>query len=90
MRSPFPGMNQYLEALALWSEVHSWLIIELARVLNQLITPKYRAAVEKRMYEESILVGIPDGSVVRQASQTPKISISSIGARRAMPCPRPN
>jgi Protein of unknown function (DUF4058) len=69
MRSPFPGMNPYLEAPALWSEVHSWLIIELARQLNQSITPKYRAAVEKRMYEESILVGIPDVSVVRQASQ---------------------
>jgi hypothetical protein len=68
MRSPFPGMNPYLEAPALWSEVHSWLIVELARMLNQRITPKYRAAVEKRVYEESILVGIPDVSVVRQRS----------------------
>ena len=66
MRSPFPGMNPYLEFPALWPEVHSWLIVELARFLNQSITPKYRAAVEKRVYEESILVGIPDVSVVRQ------------------------
>jgi hypothetical protein len=71
MRSPFPGMNPYLEAPALWSEVHSWLIVELARMLNQRITPKYRAAVEKRVYEESILVGIPDVSVVRQRSNQP-------------------
>jgi hypothetical protein len=71
MRSPFPGMNPYLEAPALWSEVHSWLIVELARMLNQRITPKYRAAVEKRVYEESILVGIPDVSVVRQRSNLP-------------------
>ena len=68
MRSPFPGMNPYLESPALWSEVHSWLIVELARLLNQFITPKYRAAVEKRVYEESILVGIPDVSLVRQRS----------------------
>jgi hypothetical protein len=67
MPSPFPGMNPYLEAPALWSEVHSWLIVELARMLNQSITPKYRAAVEKRVYEESILVGIPDVSIVRQS-----------------------
>lgn len=71
MRSPFPGMNPYLEAPALWPEVHSWLIVELARLLNQKITPKYRAAVEKRVYEESILVGIPDVSVVRQSRATP-------------------
>jgi hypothetical protein len=71
MRSPFPGMNPYLEAPALWSEVHSWLIVELARMLNQRIIPKYRAAVEKRVYEESILVGIPDVSVVRQRSNQP-------------------
>ena len=55
MRSPFPGMNPYLESPALWPEVHSWLIVELARSLNQSITPKYRAAVEKRVYEESIV-----------------------------------
>jgi Protein of unknown function (DUF4058) len=71
MQSPFPGMNPYLESSALWSEVHSWLIVELARMLNQQITPKYRAAVEKRVYEESILVGIPDVSVVRQSRAVP-------------------
>jgi hypothetical protein len=64
-------MNPYLEAPALWSEVHSWLIVELARMLNQRITPKYRAAVEKRVYEESILVGIPDVSIVRQLRVVP-------------------
>ncbi|MEO1402093.1 MAG: DUF4058 family protein [Cyanobacteria bacterium J06635_1] len=34
MPLPFPGMNLYLESLALWSEVYSWLIVELARLLN--------------------------------------------------------
>jgi hypothetical protein len=66
MKPLFPGMNPYLESPVLWSEVHSWLIVELARMLNLAITPKYRAAVEKRVYEESLLVGIPDVSVVKQ------------------------
>jgi Protein of unknown function (DUF4058) len=66
MKSLFPGMNPYLESPALWSEVHSWMIVEMARMLNSSITPKYRAAVEKRVYEEAILVGIPDVSVVKQ------------------------
>jgi hypothetical protein len=68
MKPHFPGMNPYLESPTLWSEVHSWIIVELARRLNSVITPKYRAAVEKRVYEESVLVGIPDVSVVQQDS----------------------
>ena len=43
MTPHFPGMNPYLENPALWSEVHSWLIVELARELNPSLIPKYRA-----------------------------------------------
>ncbi|MBC7515112.1 MAG: DUF4058 family protein [Alkalinema sp. FL-bin-369] len=32
----FPGMNPYLESPALWSEDHSWLIVELALKLDML------------------------------------------------------
>ncbi|KYC36409.1 hypothetical protein WA1_42650 [Scytonema hofmannii PCC 7110] len=63
MKPTFPGMNPYLENPELWSEVHSWMIVLLARSLNPLLTPKYRAAVEKRVYSDSLLVGIPDVSV---------------------------
>ncbi|MBE9042701.1 DUF4058 family protein [Oscillatoriales cyanobacterium LEGE 11467] len=63
MTPKFPGMNPYLENPALWPEVHSWLIVELARSLNPLLVPKYRAAVEKRVYSDAVLVGIPDASV---------------------------
>ncbi|MEC4813424.1 MAG: DUF4058 family protein [Scytonema sp. PMC 1069.18] len=63
MKPTFPGMNPYFENPELWSEVHSWLIVLLARSLNPLLTPKYRAAVEKRVYSDSLLVGIPDVSV---------------------------
>ena len=63
MQPRFPGMNPYLENPNLWTEVHFGLIAVLARSLNSLITPKYRAAVEKRVYSDSLLVGIPDVSV---------------------------
>lgn len=63
-------MNPNLENPSLWSEVHSWLIVELARRLSQpqaslnpSLVPKYRAAVEKRVYLDALLVGIPDASV---------------------------
>jgi Protein of unknown function (DUF4058) len=70
MRSKFPGMNPYLENPELWSEVHFGLIAVMARSLNAVITPRYRAAVEKRVYVDSLLVGIPDVAVFQQVTGT--------------------
>ncbi len=69
MQPKFPGMNPYLENPELWSEVHFGLIAVLARTLNAAITPKYRAAVEKRFYTDSLLVGIPDVSVFERSTE---------------------
>lgn len=73
MPSPFPGMNPYLEDSAYWSSVHHWLITEIARLLNQQLTPKYVVAVEVRIYEtsgeQSTLIGIPD-NLVAKSSET--------------------
>ncbi len=64
MPNPFPGMNPYLEHPEILPGIHHWLIIELARSLSPQLRPKYRVAVEVRMYEtigeQSLLVGIPD------------------------------
>lgn len=69
MPSPFPGMNPYLENSQLWAEFHSRLIVAIADALNPQILPKYRAAVERRIYEmidgDSVLVGIPDVTVTQ-------------------------
>ncbi len=69
MSSPFPGMNPYLENPELWPEVHHLLISILAETLNPQLLPKYRVAVEKRVYEttadDSLLVGIPDVTIER-------------------------
>jgi hypothetical protein len=60
-------MNPYLENPQIWTEIHPWLIVQLARSLNPVLKPKYRAAVEQRVYTDSLLVGIPDVSVVRRS-----------------------
>jgi hypothetical protein len=74
MPSPFPGMNPYLEHPELWPEVHHRLISAIAIAIAPPIRPKYRVAIEKRTYlsngEESVLVGIPDVSVISQKSTT--------------------
>lgn len=79
MAPNFPGMNPYLENPSLWSEVYSWLIVELARSLNPLLIPKYRAAVEKRVYLDALLVGIPDASVFQQNHETEPVSAVTTG-----------
>jgi hypothetical protein len=76
MPSPFPGMNPYLENLELWAEVQSWLIIAIADAIAPHLRPKYRVAVEKRVYQmtddNSVLVGIPDVVVGRSLTTTEK------------------
>jgi len=67
MQNPFPGMNPYLEHPELWPGIHLLLIGQLTQVLAPQLRPKYRVAVEVRMYEtiagRSLLVGIPDLAV---------------------------
>lgn len=76
MRPKFPGMNPYLENPQLWSEIYFGLIAVMARAchaeasptLNAVITPRYRAAVEKRVYVDTLLVGIPDVAVFQRGT----------------------
>ena len=51
MPSPFPGMDPYLEHPALWPDVHHGLIEALRNALAPLLRPRYRIAVEERVYE---------------------------------------
>lgn len=64
MPSPFPGMDPYLEHPEIWPGVHLLLISKLSEYLSPQLRPKYRVAVEVRIYEtvdnQSLLVGVPD------------------------------
>jgi len=74
MPSPFPGMNPYLENPELWPEFHSRLMVALADEILPHIRPKYRVAVEKRVYHDtdgnSVLIGIPDVTIARSLKPT--------------------
>ncbi|HLO47518.1 MAG TPA: DUF4058 family protein [Kamptonema sp.] len=78
MPNPFPGMNPYLENTDFWPEVHHLLISIIQELLVPQLLPKYRVAIEKRIYEikgeNSLLVGIPDVSIQRRQTQTNPIS----------------
>ncbi len=50
MKTPFPGMDPYLEAPNLWEEVHNDLMGGIRRYLTGLLRPHYRVAIEQRVY----------------------------------------
>ena len=80
MLSPFPGMNPYLENPELWPEVHSRLIVALADALNPQLIPKYRAAIDRRVYalegSEALLMGIPGVTVGRRSPSDRKSNVA--------------
>ncbi len=75
MRSPFLGMNPYLEHPELWSSVHSRLIVAIADVLADTLSQDYRIEIEKRTYwhdetGDDVLIGIPDVSLLSRVDNT--------------------
>lgn len=69
MPSPFPGMDPFLEHPDLWPDVHHGLIEAVRDFLAPKLRPRYRVALEKRVYlsepEGLVLLGRPDVAVVR-------------------------
>ncbi|MCU0545443.1 MAG: DUF4058 family protein [Oscillatoriaceae cyanobacterium Prado104] len=72
MPSPFPGVDPYLEHPDFWPEVHHRLITAIAIAIGPAVRPKYRVAIEKRIYlsepADSDLLGIPDLTVFDRPS----------------------
>ncbi len=54
-RSPFPGMDPYLEAPKLWPSVHHRLITIFADQLSPLLAPKYFADLESYIVIDQML-----------------------------------
>ncbi|MEM9775427.1 MAG: DUF4058 family protein [Chloroflexota bacterium] len=50
MKSPFPGMDPYLEHPSLWSDVHTRLMTSLADEISKQVTPNYYVSVETHTY----------------------------------------
>jgi hypothetical protein len=71
MKTPFPGMDPYLEHPALWPSVHRRMIVWLAHQLRPLIRPRYVASVEEYVYIEGpAQLRIPDIWVQRASRHT--------------------
>jgi hypothetical protein len=72
-RSPFPGMDPYLEAPALWPDVHDSLASAIRGLLNTALPAPYYARLETRLELGIVLPGstqrriVPDVAVLREA-----------------------
>lgn len=85
MPSPFPGMDPYLEQPAIWSSFHSRLIVSIANAIEESLSDQYYVEVETRTYQddgaESLLVGIPDVSIVSEQQPTYEPSSASVSTQ---------
>lgn len=52
MKSPFPGMDPYIEDQGLWGDFHLTLMSEIDRTLATLLPPRYCSRIGKREYVE--------------------------------------
>ena len=82
MRSPFPGMNPYLEHPSLWPDVHNRLIAAIADDLSPRLAPKYYVRLERRTYlmtpDDMTFIDRPDLAVLPSPSTESE-------ARRSLP-----
>ena len=62
MRSPFPGMDPYIESSRLWSDFHSDLAAEIRSQLNQQIQPNYFARLIPYVSYETVEIGTKQGT----------------------------
>ncbi|MEG5140127.1 MULTISPECIES: DUF4058 family protein [unclassified Microcoleus] len=90
MPNPFPGMNPYLEHPDFWPEVHHLLISAIKESLTPQLHPKYRVAIEKRIYEiqgkNSLLLGSSDVSIEHKHYPTNPVSFNvAVAARTVEP-----
>ena len=92
MRSPFLGMDPFLEDPFFWHQVHSRLIVALSNELGAKLRPKYYAAIETRTYlddeEGSIFVGIPDAIVFNSVTTQAPDRSSTITTTLTAPQPQ--
>ena len=71
MRSPFPGMDPYLENPAVWPDFHMRMIYGLSEALNPQLSPRYVIRAEAQMYIHELaddwqgLIGQADDGVSR-------------------------
>jgi hypothetical protein len=79
MRTPFPGMDPYLEHPESWQGFHNSLIAAIALDLAPRLRPRYYVATVERTYlyapDRSIFIGHPDLHVIGPAAGVVRVEL---------------
>jgi uncharacterized protein DUF4058 len=67
MKSPFPGMDPYIEACGLWEDFHDDLIGEIKRALAAGVPERYLVRSGERSYVELVEPAMESDSVTLRA-----------------------
>ncbi|MBI5368019.1 MAG: DUF4058 family protein [Planctomycetes bacterium] len=77
MRSPYPGMDPYLESPALWPDVHNRLIAAIGDCLGPALRPRYYVRLEERAYSSEPggleFIGRPDLTLAAGTTRSPGV-----------------
>ena len=76
MRSPFPGMDPFIEACGEWEDFHDELIGEIKRQLVRALPAGYLARTRKRSY-----VVVAEANGKEEHSFQPDVSVTGSAAR---------
>lgn len=71
MSGPFPGMDPWLESARIWQGVHNAFIVYAAEALQQLIGPRFIAAVEARVYISTVSRNVVPDVMLRVGRDAP-------------------
>jgi hypothetical protein len=74
MKSPFPGMDPFIEARGLWSDFHDNLIVEIQTALNERLPAGYDALLGERTY---IDVVDPDSGAASEFLVRPDVRVDT-------------
>src|SRR5262249_46533521 len=72
MKSPFPGMDPFIEGSGLWEDFHDDLIAEIKRVLAEQLPRGYLVRTRKRAY-----VILAEAEEKTQRPFVPAVSVTS-------------
>jgi hypothetical protein len=93
MKSPFPGMDPYLEEPNLWPDVHLTLIIAMRAVLNASMPPGYAASADRYVWihepeaTERTRVVRPDVDIVKERDSDSPATATVIAPPRTVVLP---
>ncbi|MBI4769431.1 MAG: DUF4058 family protein [Chloroflexi bacterium] len=93
MPTPFPGMDPYLEQPWLWPDVHTALIVAVRDYLAPQLRPRYRVAVDLRVYAEPEPYARPGGDLLGRpdlwiAERPPESALLAPVAAAPIPLPQ--